>query len=348
MDALRNRSVILTGACGDIGRCIARFLAAQGANLFLVAYPGQELPALCREIQNMGVGAGFKAADLRGAEERIGIVEDAERQFGGIDILVNNAAVETSSFFHELRNAWIRDILSVNLEAPMMLTRLLLPAMLKRRFGHIVNISSLAGKSAPGFQEPYAASKAALIAFTYSLRGAYAGSGVSASVICPGFVEAGIYSRIKSETGVAAPRLLGTVSPERVARAVVRAIRRNTPEIIVNRWPVRPLLVLSSLSPTMGEWLTTKIGIHGFFRRVVEARSGQGHSESVGRPVPVESQQRDSTSGTESPTASELESKAPLPRPPKRLFRLQNSSQNVREGLVSKAHMGSGRAKPRQ
>jgi len=288
MDVLRGSTVILTGACGGIGSCVARSLAAEGANLFLTAFPGQALPALCDQLRDKGIRTQYSVADLSEREERIRVVRDAEREFGSIDILINNAGVEVSSFFHELPNDLMRDILSVNLEAPMMLAQLVLPAMLERKFGHIVNISSLAGKSGPGFQEPYAATKAALIAFTYSLRGAYKGSGVSASAIVPGFVEAGIYSRIKSETGVEAPRLLGTVPPEHVARSVVRAIRHNLPEVFVNRWPVRPLLALSALSPSLGEWVTQKIGVHSFFRRVVRLKNEYQHPESPNDPVCTE------------------------------------------------------------
>jgi short-subunit dehydrogenase len=263
----------------------------------------------------MGVGARFNVADLRESRERARVVQDAEEQFGRVDILINGAGVEASSFFHELPHSLMRDILSVNLEAPLVLTQLVLPAMLKRRLGHIVNISSLAGKSGPGFQEPYAATKAALIAFTYSLRGTYAGSGVSASAICPGFVEAGIYSRIKSETGIEAPRLLGAVPPEHVARAVISAIRHDVPEVIVSRWPVRPLLALSALSPSMGEWFTKVIGVHSFFRRVVEFRKSHEHLESPNKAVPADLHPQNSASNISSIVDTNLNARARMSKP---------------------------------
>src|SRR5205085_2660236 len=116
--------------------------------------------------------------------------------------------------------------LQVNLQAPMLLTRLVLPGMIRRGEGHILNMASLAGKSPPGFQEPYAATKAGLIAFTASLRETYRGSGVSASVLCPGFLETGIYSRLKAKSGLSAPWLLRATSPKSVAGAMLRAIER--------------------------------------------------------------------------------------------------------------------------
>src|SRR6266446_2045991 len=162
-------------------------------------------------------------------------------------------------------------MIAINLEAPMILSRLVLPGMLERRSGHIVNVSSLAGKAGPAFQEPYAATKAGLIAFTASLRATYRGSGVSASVISPGFVEAGIYANLKARTGYAAPVVLGTSAPETVPRAVIRAVERNIPEVIINSIPIRPLLVLNLLLPSFGEWLTHKTGASDFFGRVAKA-----------------------------------------------------------------------------
>jgi len=146
--------------------------------------------------------------------------------------------------------------------------------MLRRGRGHIVNMSSLAGKFGPGFQEAYTATKAGLTAFSYSLRGTYRGTGVSASVVCPGFVEAGIYLRMRHRIGRPAPGLLGLAvcPPERVASAVLRAIRRDLPEVFVSRVPVRPLLASFPLSPSFGAWVTDKIlGANDFFRAVAEA-----------------------------------------------------------------------------
>jgi short-subunit dehydrogenase len=189
-----------------------------------------------------------------------------------IDILINNAGVEFTSVYHELSEDNIYETLRVNLEAPMILSRLVLPEMLERKRGFIVNISSLAGKSGPAFQEPYAATKAGLINFTASLRATYRGSGVSAAVIVPGFVEAGIYAKLKAKSGCSAPALIGTSPPEAIPRAVIRAIENDLPEIIVNPLPVRPLLALIALFPSWGEWIAEKMGTNNFFREVAEAQ----------------------------------------------------------------------------
>lgn len=272
MKKLDGRTAILTGASGGLGMHIAHALADAGMNLVLVAYPGTGLEDLCCDIKKNGSKAICLPYDLRDPAQRVRVVEETRRKFGEVDVLVNNAGIEMSAVYHELPETMLKDILNVNLEAPMMMSWLVLGEMVLRGSGHIVNISSLAGKSGPGYQEPYAATKAGLIAFTFSLRGTYAGTGVSASAICPGFIEAGIYARLKRQTGCAAPALLGSSPPEPVARAVVHSIQNDVPEVIINALPVRPLFALIALFPRVGLWAVGKLGVHAFFRRVVEAQ----------------------------------------------------------------------------
>lgn len=271
MEVTRGQTALLTGATGGLGTFIAQALAQRGVNLALVAFPGVELEGLRISLEKHRIKAAIWVTDLRDAVQRRQMVEDVRRTFGELDFLINNAGVEFTAWYHELSEQNLRDILTINLEAPMELTRLVLPEMLRRRRGHIVNISSLAGKSGPAFQEPYAATKAALVAFTSSLRATYRGTGVSASVVTPGFVEAGIYADLKSRSGCSAPPLLGTSKPEAVAKAVLQVIEQDKLEKIVNPLPVRPLLALSALFPGFGEWVANRTGANDFFRKV-EAR----------------------------------------------------------------------------
>jgi short-subunit dehydrogenase len=266
------QTILLTGASGGLGTHLAKAFAEKGANLMLVAYPGIGLDDLQRTVAKMGVKAVALAADLRDAAQRQLVVDRTIKEFGKIDILVNNAGVELTSAYDELPRQTLLDILNVNLETPMVMTHIVLPEMLKRKSGYIVNMSSLAGKCGPAYQEPYAASKAGLIAFTCSFRATHFGSGVSATVICPGFVEAGIYTRLKESTGVAAPPVLGTVLPEAVVRGVLRAIEKDLPEIIICKNPFRPLLAFIALFPSAGEWVLRKTGGHEFFKKVAGAQ----------------------------------------------------------------------------
>jgi len=267
------QTVLLTGASGGLGTHITEALVQLGVKLGLVAYPGTELPSLQQRIREQGGQALALASDLRVPAQRREAVDRISRELGEIDILINGAGVEVTSPYHLLSEEQILEILKVNLEAAMVMTRLVLPAMLKRGRGHIVNISSLAGKAGPALQEPYAATKAGLIAFTAALRGAYRQQGVSASVIIPGFVEVGIYAELKQRSGCSAPALLGTSEPATVIRAMLRAIERDRPEVIVNPVPVRPLLAVAALFPALGEWIIAQTGGHDFFRRVYREMS---------------------------------------------------------------------------
>ncbi len=133
-----------------------------------------------------------------------------------------------------------------------------------------MNISSLAGKVGLPYNEPYAATKAGLVGLTKSLRAEYRGTGVSASVVCPGFVEAGMYQRWRDQTGRVAPRILGRSSPEAVGRAVVHAIERDVPEVLVNPGPTRLLVTLAELSPALAEKVVRRLGVAKWFRTTAE------------------------------------------------------------------------------
>ena len=245
-------------------------LSALKTRLALTSFPGTDLPDIRAEVERGGCESVDMVCDLRDSAQRQKLVDLVLKRFSRVDVLINNAGVEFTAYYHELSEAQIQSVLDVNLAAPMLLTRLILPAMLKQKSGHIVNVSSLAGKSGPAFQEPYAATKAALIAFTLSLRSTYRKEGVSASAVVPGFVEAGIYTRLKEKTGRPAPAWLGTSPPQAVIRAVLRAIAGDRPEVIVNPIPVRPLLALTAQFPRLGEWISGKIGANEFFRQAVE------------------------------------------------------------------------------
>ncbi len=262
---INGKNVLLTGATGGIGVHIARELAKQGANISMVAYPGTQLEEFHRELSREGQTMIWFDRDLRDTANIEAVVKDTQDQLGNVDILINNAAIEITAQYHKLPLESVQSILDCNLRAPLYLTHHLLGPMIEQNSGHIVNIASLAGKAGPSCQEVYAATKAGLINFTGSLRATYRNTGVNASVICPGFVEAGIYERLRTKTGVKAPSLLGTSRPEKVSRAVIRAIQKNLPEVIINPIPVRPLFAINTLLPRLGERLTSLTGAHEFF-----------------------------------------------------------------------------------
>jgi short-subunit dehydrogenase len=211
------------------------------------------------------------------------LVQRTLDEFGQIDVLVNNAGVDAYRHLHELPPETVQATVDINLTAPLQLTQLVLPHMFERGWGHVINLASTAGKYSPPYGAAYGATKAGLIALTQSLRIEYRSRGVSASAICPGFTDdGGIYEQIKHDLGRKTPRVIGGATVEQVARATVRAIRHDQPEVIVNRPPVRPFLVLTAMFPRLGEWLLRKFAGH-FFRRIGRVRRELAEAESARR-----------------------------------------------------------------
>jgi short-subunit dehydrogenase len=164
-------------------------------------------------------------------------VARAEAIVGPIDLPINNAGLEPSGAYTAFTDAELLEVAEINLLAPMLLTRHALPGMLARRRGHIVMISSLAGRAGNAFNVPYATTKAGLVSCAQSLRAELEGTPVSASVVCPGFIaNDGMYADIQREFGVNAPVALRAVDPERVADAVMQAVTDDRPDILITGW----------------------------------------------------------------------------------------------------------------
>jgi short-subunit dehydrogenase len=276
MRDLAGRTAILTGAVGGIGPFIARELAKEQINLVLAARSGDEIESLVSELHGLKIKAVAVETDVRDFGSLQGLVTSANREFGSIDILINNAGVNNVLSYHRLHSSDVERIMRTNLIAPMLLTWLVLPGMLERRRGHVVNMSSLAGEVGTPFCEPYGASKAGLIGFTESFRMEYRGLGISSSVICPGFVTAGQYQKLVEETGLEAPKIVGTSHPKSVARAVLKAIKHDVGHILVN--PIRTKLFVKTakVSPLMGEWLMSMLGVVTWLKKVAEIRELKG------------------------------------------------------------------------
>ena len=272
MQELSGRTALVTGASKGLGLYIVRALVKERMNVVLSGVSENELSHATESFSQSGVKLLSVITDLTDRRAIETLVTCAIEEFGAIDVLVNNAGVETFFAYHNLRLDEIDYVIRVNLLGTMILTRLVLPGMLERGQGHIVNMSSLSGKAGPPYSESYAATKAGIIAFTESLRSEYYKNGIGCSVICPGFVEAGIYQRVVDETGERISRLVGTSSPEAVANAVVQAIKKDLPEIIINPGPTRLLTALAELSPSFGEKLMRLFGVVRWFENVAKIR----------------------------------------------------------------------------
>ena len=273
MKDLRGRNALVTGAGGGLGAYIARALADQGVNLSLTDLPEASVDGLSAELRTRGVEVKHAPADLKDGDERRRLANWAEDALGPLDILVNNAGVEFGGPFLESDAEALELTVAVNLLATMDLTRLVAPGMLERGRGHVVNMASLAGKLAPAQLASYAASKHGVVGFTAALRAEFGETPVGFSAICPGFVSrVGMYGRLEPyiEGGPDTP--MGTVPPERVGEAVVRAIREDVGEIVVNRRPVKPLILLTGVAPGLMARIGRLRRMREFSERMTRAR----------------------------------------------------------------------------
>ncbi|MBC7171642.1 MAG: SDR family NAD(P)-dependent oxidoreductase, partial [Polyangiaceae bacterium] len=224
------------------------------------------------------------SADLGDRDALEHLVDHARRELGPIDVLVNNVGVEQMGFYEDLGWADIDRAIALNLAAPMVLTRLVLPEMLARDRGHVLNVASIAGLGPTAFGETYGATKHGVVGFTRSLRASLKAraSAVSASVICPGFVsDTGMYQAVHERYGIAAHWRLGTCTPSHVAGAAVRAIERDAPEVIVNRMPLRHLVALGAALPRAVELLTRAFDVNASSRELAEHRRAERGADAA-------------------------------------------------------------------
>ena len=278
MRELQGKVAIITGASRGIGVHIAQALADQGMHLALAARSADALDAACTAIEARGGTAIAIRTDVADGDARRHLVDEAVRQLGPVDLLVNNAGIEAAAAYEHITDAEIQRFLDVNLHAPMHLSRLVLPGMLERDRGHIVNIASIAGLGPTAFGEAYAATKHGLVGFTKSLRASLkvSGSGVSASSICPGYIrDVGMYHQMQQDGAEPAGILLGTSPPEAVAKAVLAALRRDLPDVVVNPGMPRLMFALLLLFPRFGEWMALRTGSFDVFKTAAGAR-GRG------------------------------------------------------------------------
>jgi short-subunit dehydrogenase len=245
---------------------IAEALAKQGAHLALAARSEEGLQTVARRLRQYGGKTLAFPVDLGDSAGRRQLVENVVEQFGGVDILVNNAGLEAEGNYLDLAWESIKQTLQVNLVAPMELTHLLLPSMLARKSGHVVNIASIGAKNGMAYDALYCGTKAGLAEWTRGLRLEHENSGVHFSTIFPGYVrEVGMFARF----GVKPPLVTGSCAAEQVARAVVRAIERNQREVIVNSAPLRWVFVVNEISAELGDWLMRRSGAITFQRKKV-------------------------------------------------------------------------------
>lgn len=223
---------LVTGASSGIGRATALRLARAGARVVVL---GRDRTALDEVAAR--TGGTVVVADLADPSEVERAAAESLSIAGRVDVLVNNAGEGWAGPFAEINPLRAERLVRTNLLAPIRLARAVLPPMLERKTGHIVNMASIAGHVGVRDEVVYAATKAGLIGFSESLRYELAGTGVGVSVVSPGIVRTSFFERRGRPYERRFPR---PIDPDRVARAVVRAIRRDKVQVFEPRWMAFP------------------------------------------------------------------------------------------------------------
>ncbi len=222
---LQGRTALVTGASRGIGRAIALALAMEGADV-AVNYVSSEPAArdVAENIVKMGRRAVLARADVSDYPDTFRMAQDVLEQFGHLDLLVNNAGVNSDKTFVKMDHASWRKVLAINLDGVFNCTKVFIDQMIKQNFGRVVNITSVIGQIGNFGQANYAASKAGVAAFTKSLAKELAGKRITVNAVAPGFIETemieSIPEKVRDKLLDQIPlRRFGTV--DEVARAVV-------------------------------------------------------------------------------------------------------------------------------
>ena len=183
---LTGKGALVTGATGGIGWAIAEELHAQGATVTVSGTRAERLNELAAKLGSRVVAL---PCDLRDRAAVVKLAEDAEKALGQVDILVNNAGITHDNLFMRMKDEEWDDVIAVNLTSVFVPTRDVLPGMMRRRAGRIVNIASISGVLGNPGQGNYAASKAGLVGMTKSLAREVSSRGITANCIAPGFIS---------------------------------------------------------------------------------------------------------------------------------------------------------------
>ena len=254
----RNKRILITGASSGIGRATALILAREGATLFLVARRRELLRTLEEEVKRYGAPAHSMVFDLSDHEQVGEMIRVADRSMGGIDVLVNNAAFGYFGTVENTPASVVKEIFAVNFEAPLLASQLVIPIMRRQGAGHIINVSSVAGKRGLPLSGIYSATKFALNGISESLRVELKSTGIRVSTINPAGTrtEFGDAIRKGDVDGVFKP-LGPSQSAEEVAHTIVQCIRKPKLEVYPY-WPGRVFAWVNTIAPSLVDAIILK------------------------------------------------------------------------------------------
>lgn len=225
---VRGAVALVTGGSSGIGAATARRLAAAGANVLIAGRDPARLAAVAADT-----GAVSLPCDLAAPDGPAALATAAGQASGGVDILVNNAGLGWAGPLTEMTPGKITELVTVNLTAPMTLTRLLAPQMIERGGGRVIFVSSIAGSTGVRGEAVYSATKAGLRFFAESLAYELGSSSVRVCVVVPGVIDTPFFERRGQPYGRRRPAPLPA---QRVAGAIIAALESDRQLVYVPRW----------------------------------------------------------------------------------------------------------------
>ena len=196
METLTNKRVLITGATGEIGTAIAKELHKNGCEIFLSGTRKEVLSELADEL---GFNTHFAPSDLKNMTNAQVLINSCVEKMGGVDILINNAGITRDTLFMRMSDEQWSDVIEINLSSSMALARGAIKSMMKKKWGRIINITSVVGVTGNPGQANYAASKAGLIGMSKSIAKEVASRGITVNCIAPGFISSAMTRKLSEE-----------------------------------------------------------------------------------------------------------------------------------------------------
>jgi NAD(P)-dependent dehydrogenase (short-subunit alcohol dehydrogenase family) len=261
----QDKVVLVTGGSSGLGRVIADGFGSAGAKLILAALEPGAAERAAEEMQTAGCDALGIQANITRQEDVDRLFEQALGRFGRLDVLVNNAGRSMRGKVLDTTPEQFRDLMELNLIATVRCTRAAVPHLLKQR-GHVVNIGSLASKSASRWVGAYPATKHAVAAYSQQLRLELGPEGLHVLLVCPGPIERkdtrlypleGLEDVPERARGPGAGVRTRAIPPQWLARSILDACQRRRPELVVPG-KARLLFALAQLWPALGDWIVLR------------------------------------------------------------------------------------------
>jgi short-subunit dehydrogenase len=281
---LKDLRILITGASQGIGRALAVSAARRGARVLASARSDALLAELTAEVRSAGGTIETIHADVTNAEDRQRMVEAAQRHFGGLDVLVNNAGIGATGHFAEVSPQRLRTIMEVNFFGVTETTRVFLPMLKQGRTPAILNISSVAGRRGIPARSEYSASKFAVQGFSEALRSELAKDGVDVLLVNPGLTQTNFSQNMLEQKARLQLDHMRGMTAEQVAEATLRSLEKGRNEVTLSL-KGRLIVLVSRLLPGFADFFVRR-AVRKLFADEIAARSGQGK----GSPAPVGSQ----------------------------------------------------------